>query len=254
MSEHILVSTEDRVMRIELNRPEKKNAFTPEMYPIVADALEEADASPQVRVILIHGQKDCFSGGADLKDFRVAAGEMEDTFARGFLTKLPKTRKPIVAAVGGVAVGIGTTMLFHCDLVYAADNAKFIVPFIDLAVVPEAGASMLLPRLAGYQRAAEVFLLGKPFGPERALELGLVTRIVPADELLEEAYDTALVLAQKPPAAVMATKALLKREREPVASRIDAETRVFLDLMSSPETQEAVNAFFEKRKPDFSKF
>ena len=253
MTELVLVSQEDAILRIEFNRPEKKNALTPEMYVAIAQALEEADSNSQLRVVLIHGQSDCFTAGADLKGFEVFQ-ESEETPASVFLAALPRARKPLVAAVAGPAIGIGTTMLLHCDLVYAADNARFSLPFINLAVVPEAGSSMLLPRLAGYQRAAELLMLGEPFGAQRAHEVGIVSRVVSPDDLLAEALGAARKLAQKPPGAMVATKALLKRDPESVATRIEAENRIFSKLLVAPEAQEEVSAFFERRKPDFSRF
>ena len=253
MTELVLVTREDAVLRIEMNRPEKKNALTAEMYAAIGDALEEADSNPAVRVILIHGQSDCFTAGNDIKDFEISDA-LEDTPVDSFFRALPRTRKPLVAAVGGPAIGIGTTMLLHCDLVYAADNARFSLPFINLALVPEAASSMLLPRLAGYQRAAELLMLGEPFDAERAREVGIVSRIFSADDLLAEALNVARKLADKPPAAMLATKALLRREPEPIASRIETENRIFSEMLAAPEAQEAVSAFFERRKPDFSRF
>jgi enoyl-CoA hydratase/carnithine racemase len=254
MTELVRVTTDERVMRIEINRPDKKNALTAEMYAAMAVALQQADADHMVRAILIHGQVDCFTAGNDMQDFIDASSGLEDTAVDRFITILPAVRKPVVAAVGGVAIGIGTTMLLHCDLVFAADNARFILPFINLALVPEAASSMLLPKLAGHQRAAELLLLGEPFDAELARDIGFVTRVVPADTLMEHALNAAKSLAEKPPAAMLASKSLLKRASEPVAARMEAENAVFSECLASPEAKEAMTAFFERRKPDFSKF
>lgn len=252
---HILTETKDRVARIEINRAEKKNALTADMYQALADALGAADADPQVRAILIHGKADCFTAGNDLKDFleRPPHGENSPVFQ--FLQRISTAAKPVVAAVGGPAVGVGTTMLLHCDLVYAAPNARFQMPFVSLGLVPEAASSLLLPMVAGYQRAAEMLLLGRPFGPEKAFAAGIVTEIVSADELLAHAQETAASLAAMPPSSVQMTKALMKsRNAKATAEAMAAEGEKFRAQLSSAEAKEAMNAFFEKRKPDFSKF
>ena len=252
---HILTETKDRVLRIEIARPDKKNALTQEMYKALADALAAADGDPAVRVALIHGARDCFTAGNDLKDFinRPPHTETSPTFR--FLRGLARFGKPLLAAVNGAAVGIGTTMLLHCDLVYAAPGARFQLPFVPLGLVPEAGSSFLLPYIAGYQRAAELLLLGQPFGAEKAHAAGFVTEIVPASELFERARAAALAIAALPPAAVRATKALMRgRFVKRVSEAMDEEGKVFSERLASPEAREAMTAFFEKRKPDFSRF
>ena len=254
MTQLVSVSIESRVMQIEINRPEKKNALTTEMYATMARALTEADEDANVRAILIRGQSDCFTAGNDLQDFMDASQGLEDTPVDRFITILPRVKKPVVAAVGGVAVGIGTTMLLHCDLVYAADNARFILPFVNLALVPEAASSMLLPQMAGHQRAAELLMLGEPFDAEHARQVGFVNRISAPDDLMAEALAAAISLAEKPPGALSATKALLKRKPETLMSRIEAENEVFSQCLASAEAKEAMSAFFERRKADFSKF
>jgi enoyl-CoA hydratase/carnithine racemase len=184
----ILTETRDRVLRIEIARPEKKNSLTLDMYRAMADALDAAAADGGVRAVLVHGTRDCFTAGNDLKDFLERpphAGEEGPTFR--FLRGLAQFPKPLIAAVNGPAVGIGTTMLLHCDLVFAAPGARFQMPFVPLGLVPEAGSSFLLPRIAGYQRAAELLLLGQPFTAEKALAAGFVTEIVPEAELFERA-------------------------------------------------------------------
>jgi len=252
---NILVDTKDRVTRIEIARPEKKNALTLEMYAGLADALAAAESDPQVRVILIHGAADCFCSGNDLKDFLERPPHGEDAPTWRFLRGVSGAKKPIVAAVGGPAVGIGTTMLLHCDLVYAAPNARFQLPFVPLGLVPEAASSLLLPMLAGYQRAAELLLLGQPFNAAKALAAGIVTEIIPEGELLEYGRDAAAGLAALPAASVRAAKALMKsRYAKAVSDTMVAELELFRERLASPEAKEAMTAFFEKRKPDFSKF
>ncbi|HUK05013.1 MAG TPA: enoyl-CoA hydratase-related protein [Burkholderiales bacterium] len=252
---HVAVETRDRVLRIEIARTDKKNALTQEMYRAMLEALAEADADAQVRAILIHGARDCFTAGNDLKDFleRRPGGGPAESFK--FISALPKVAKPLVAAVGGVAVGVGTTMLLHCDLVYASPGARFQMPFVPLGLVPEAASSLLLPMIAGYQRAAELLLLGQPFGAEKALAAGFVTEIVPEAELLERARGAAAAIAALPPASVRLAKALMKRPLlEAVAAQMQEEGRVFAERLQSAEAKEAMTAFFEKRKPDFSRF
>jgi len=255
MSENIRVETKDRVARIEIARVDKKNALTQDMYRAMLQALADADADPQVRAILIHGTRDCFTAGNDLKDFLETSPGDGPRASFQFIQALPKVAKPLVAAVGGVAVGIGTTMLLHCDLVYAATNARFQMPFVPLGLVPEASSSLLLPMIAGYQRAAELLLLGQPFSADRALAAGFVTEIVPEEKLLEHALAAAAAVAALPPASVRQAKALMKRPLlAPVAAQMEEERRVFAERLQSGEAKEAMTAFFEKRKPDFSRF
>ena len=252
---NVVVETRDRVLRIEIARLEKKNALTQEMYGAMAEALAAAEADGAVRAILIHGTRDCFTAGNDLKDFleRSAGGGPSAAFR--FISALPKLAKPLVAAVGGPAVGIGTTMLLHCDLVYAAPGARFQMPFVPLGLVPEAASSLLLPMVAGYQRAAELLLLGQPFTADRALAAGFVTEIVPEEMLLEHARNAAIAVAALPPASVRLTKQLMKRQLgAAIASQMQEEGRIFAERLRSGEAKEAMSAFFEKRKPDFSRF
>jgi len=254
MSE-IRTETRDRVLEIEIARPEKKNALTQAMYAALADALNSADADAAVRAVLIHGSRDCFTAGNDLKDFLERPPRAEEAPVSRFLASLPAFAKPLVAAVSGPAVGIGTTMLLHCDFVFAAPAATFQLPFVNLGLVPEAASSFLLPYIAGYQRAAELLLLGRPFGPEKALAAGFVSEIVPEAELFERARAAALAVAALPPAAVRAAKALMREPyRARVAEAMQAEGKVFRERLASPEAKEAMTAFFEKRKPDFSRF
>lgn len=252
---HVIVETRDRITRIELNRPEKKNALSPEMYAAMAKALTDADADAKVRAVLIHGQSGCFTSGNDVKDFLELTRGPADSPASGFLRAVSTAKKPLVAAVGGPAVGIGTTMLLHCDLVYAAPNARLQMPFVPLGLLPEAASSLLLPAMAGYRRAAEMLLLGGPFSAEKALAAGIVTEIVPEGELLERAREAALALAALPPASVRMTKELMKRGlAQAVQERMTEELGLFGERLRSPEAKEALSAFMEKRKPDFSRF
>ena len=255
MNQHILVETRDRVARIEFNRPDKKNALSPGMYAAVAQALAAADADAGVRAVLIHGQAGCFTSGNDVRDFLELERAPGASPASGFLRAISSAQKPLVAAVGGPAIGVGTTMLLHCDLVYAAPGARLQLPFVPLGLLPEAASSLLLPRLAGYQRAAELLLLGQPFSAEQALAAGIVTAIVPEGELLERARQAALALAALPPVSVRMTKALMKREAAgAVQERMTEELQLFGERLRSPEAKEALGAFLEKRKPDFSRF
>lgn len=241
------------VAEIAFDRPDKRNAITVAMYAALADAVEAAEADPAVRVLLFHGHGGAFTAGNDLADFVANPPDGSERPVFRFLRALTTTRKPLLAAVAGPAVGIGTTMLLHCDLVLADDTARFGLPFVNLGLVPEAASSLLLPRLAGHQRAAELFLLGDPFDAATAERIGLVNRVVPAAELLEAARALADRLAAKPPQALQATKALLKSASTTVAERLDEELEVFVHQLRSAELKEAVAAFFEKRPPDFSR-
>lgn len=251
----IKIETRDRIARIEIARIDKKNALTADMYGAMAGALAVAEADDAVRAILIHGTQDCFTAGNDLNDFLARSASGGPSAAFRFISALPKLAKPLVAAVGGPAVGIGTTMLLHCDLVYAAPNARFQMPFVPLGLVPEAASSLLLPMIAGYQRAAELLLLGQPFSADKALAAGIVTEIIPAEKLLEHAHASAAALAALPPASVRLTKQLMKRQLgQAIASQMEEEGRIFAERLQSGEAKEAMTAFFEKRKPDFSRF
>jgi enoyl-CoA hydratase/carnithine racemase len=251
----VRAETQHRVAHVVLDRPEKKNAITAEMYVQLAQALAAADADARVRAILLSGSKDCFTAGNDIADFlqRPPAGSGSPTWR--LFDVLPNLAKPIVAAVGGPAIGIGTTLLLHCDLVYAASQARFQLPFVPLGIVPEFGSTYLLPLLAGYQRAAELLLLGEPFDAEKAREIGLVSRIVSSDDLLGTAEQAATRLAELPPESLRLTKRLLKASHAEIVRRtLEEEGRIFRERLDSPEAKEALRAFLEKRKPDFSRF
>jgi enoyl-CoA hydratase/carnithine racemase len=254
-SDHIVVETEGRVRTLRINRPEKKNALTAAMYGRLTEELERAAGDPAIRVMVITGAGDTFTSGNDLNDFlkRIEDASEPQTFR--FLRRLPSFPKPLVAAVNGAAVGIGTTMLLHCDLVYARTEATFILPFAALGLCPEAGSSLILPRVAGLQRATELLMLGEPFDAQRAKEVGIVNEVVPSDQLLPRVAERSATIAALPPSSVRATKALVRHEvRAQIAETIEREIEVFMRLLSAPEATEAMSAFFEKRPPDFSKF
>jgi enoyl-CoA hydratase/carnithine racemase len=251
----IVTAREGAVLRIQLNRPEKKNAITTAMYAALADALAAAEADRSVRVALLHGAGECFTAGNDLHDFLANPPQPDDGPPGRFLRVLGHAAKPIVAAVHGVAIGIGTTLLGHCDLVYAAEETRFHLPFVNLGLCPEGASSLLLPLAAGYQRAAELLMLGAPFDAAKAREVGLVTEVVPAPALLAAAAAAAQALAAKPPASLRLTKQLLKRALAPqIDAALAAELEAFRARLGSPEAKEAFTAFFEKRPADFSRF
>lgn len=248
----ILSSNVDGVFTIQFNRPAKKNAFTAAMYQAMTDAMQAAEQDPSARVILFTGNADAFTAGNDLEDFVNDPPMRPDAPVFRFMQAVTDARKPLVAAVAGNAVGIGTTLLLHCELVYAADNAKFALPFAKLGLCPEFASSFLLPQLAGYQRAAEALLLGEAFGAEEAYDMGLVNRVFPKDELLAFAQAQAAKLAALPAASVRATKQLMKAQQQAaVAAQMAEEIRHFAAMLPAPAAREAVSAFLEKRKPDF---
>jgi enoyl-CoA hydratase/carnithine racemase len=245
----------DSILRVELNRPSKKNAMTAAMYTNLAEIFVDAGKDEAVRVVLWHGAGDAFCAGNDMVDF-LKNPPGPDKFPQGLLMDaLIGFEKPIIAAVQGAAIGGGTTMLTHCDFVYAGESAKFQVPFINLALVPEFGSSFSVPARIGHLRAAELYLLGEPFSAARAAELGLVTRVVPNRDLLAIATATAQKLAAKPSGALRASKRLLKQAsidqlRE---AALKIEPPQFFERLRSAEAKEAFSAFLEKRPPDFSK-
>ena len=250
----ILTHTEAGVMTITLNRLEKKNSITSAMYSAMTEALEQALADASVRAVLVQGHATVFSAGNDIADFLNNPPGGEDSPVIRFLRCFSTFAKPLVAAVCGPAVGIGTTMLLHCDLVYAGDNAAFSVPFVNLGLCPEAASSFLLPQMFGYHRAAEALLLGEPFMAEAALEVGLVNRIVPPTEANAVAQAQARKLALKPANALLETKRLMKKgQADLVARQIGEESASFGRMLREPAAREAFGAFMEKRKPDFSK-
>ncbi len=251
----ILTERQEHILRIKINRPQKKNALTIAMYAAMADAIIQADEDGDIRVVFLQGTADCFTAGNDLQDFIDYRPDGEFRHANPFLDAIRRAKKPIVAAVGGVAVGIGTTMLLHFDLVYAGESAQFQLPFVNLGLCPEAASSFLLPRLIGHPHASELLLLGELFSAAKAREIGLVNAVYPDSELIDKAYIQAQKLAHQPPASVQLTKALLKRPTaEDVADTMADEMKLFYERLGSAECAEALSAFFENRKPDFSKF
>lgn len=255
MSSPVDISVADGICHVRMARPEKKNALTAAMYGAMADALAAAEKDPAVRVILISGSGGSFTAGNDLADF-LASPPMDDTapvfrFIKGF----SELEKPFVAAVEGVAIGVGTTMLLHCDLAYAAANTKFALPFANLGLTPEAASSLLLPLHIGYARAAEFLMLGEVFTAQTALDLGLINGILPDGQVFDHALERCRKLAAQPAASIRLTKQLMKRpQRALIGETMRVEADVFRQRLVSPEAKEAFEAFFEKRKPDFSKF
>jgi len=253
MSE-ILTERTGNILRVTVNRPEKKNAMTSAMYNALADVFNEAAKDDDVSVVIWDAAGDSFSAGNDIEDFlKNPPGPGESPQAR-LGEALLNLDKPVIAAVKGVAIGGGTTLLTHCDFVYAGESSKFKLPFVDLGLVPEFGSSWSLPARSGYIRAAELFLLAQPFSAELAREIGLVTRVVPDTELSLTVTQTAEKLASKPIGALQATKKLLKRSsREVIDQAIQAEVEEFSSRVRSAEVREVFTAFMEKRKPDFAK-
>jgi len=249
----VLQQVESGVMTLTLNRLDKKNSFTAAMYAELAEALRGAAEDDAVRVVLFQGHETIFSAGNDIGDFLNKPPSTPDSPVFRFLNTIATFPKPLLAAVCGPAVGIGTTMLLHCDLVYAGDNAMFSMPFVNLGLCPEAASSLLVPRLMGYQRAAEVLLMGDPFMAEAALEVGLVNRVVPPTEANALAQQQARRLATKPLSSVIETKRLLKASTTPaVLERMREEGAIFGRMLQEPAAKEAFSAFLDKRKPDFS--
>ena len=251
----ILVHTEDGVMTVTLNRVDKKNSITFLMYGAMADALESANHDAAVRAVVIQGHESIFSAGNDIGDFLNQPPATQDSPVFRFLRGISSFPKPLVAAVCGPAVGIGTTLLLHCDLVYAGDNAAFSMPFVNLGLCPEAASSFLVPQLMGHRRAAEALLLGEPFSAETALEIGLINRIVAPLQANALARRQALKLVAKPLTSLLETKRLMKKHNAGmVAERMAEEGASFGRMLQEPAAREAFTAFMAKRKPDFSRF
>ena len=237
------------VIEIHIDRPDKKNALTAPMYHAMTAALADASARADIAVVLFTANGDAFCAGNDLKDFM--AGPEGGAAAFAFIRAIAAFDKPIVAAVQGLAVGVGTTMLLHCDLIYAAPDARFIMPFVNLGLVPEAGSSLLAPATLGHAKAAAMLMLGEPMDAEAADRAGLVTAVVPADVLLAHARAKARILVAKPPQALATTRRLMKGDPAALTARIEEEAGLFRDTLRSAEAQEAFAAFFEKRAPVF---
>lgn len=249
----LLTDITDGVLTLTFNRLDKKNSFVSTMYAAMADALVQAGDDDAVRAVVFQGHETIFSAGNDIGDFLNRPSASPEAPVFQFLRALSTFPKPVLAAVCGPAVGIGTTMLLHCDLVYAGDNAAFSMPFVNLGLCPEAASSHLAPLRMGYGRAAEALLLGEPFMAEAALEMGLISRIVPPSEAAALARRQAIKLASKPLSSVIETKRLMKKSQAGVvAERMQEEGTSFERLLREPAAREAFTAFMEKRKPDFT--
>ncbi|HEY4253128.1 MAG TPA: enoyl-CoA hydratase-related protein [Roseomonas sp.] len=252
MSEHITIRRDGPVLEILFARPDKKNALSNAMYRAAREALEAAQTDDAIRVVLFGSEGDAFTAGNDIADFAAAAsGQRDEPQAHRFIEALGRAEKPIVAAVPGFAVGIGMTMLLHCDLVYVAETARLSTPFVNLALVPEAASSLLLPLRIGHARAFAMFALGESLSGSEAFALGLANKALPAPEVLPAARAAARALAARPAGAVVATKRLM-RDVATILARMGDEGRVFGERLQSAEAREAFQAFSERRPPDFS--
>jgi enoyl-CoA hydratase/carnithine racemase len=252
MTDHIKIENDGGVLSLTMARPDKKNALTNVMYGALADAIEDAETNSTVRVVLIRGEGDMFTSGNDVGEFAAiaAGGSRGERHVSRFLQALARSSRPLVAAVQGRAVGVGTTMLLHCDLVVLADNALLSTPFVSLALVPEAASSLLMPLRIGYARAFEMFALGEPVDANSAFAWGLANRVVPLEKLDAEARALASRLARQPAGAVSAAKRLM-RNPETLMAQIRAESDRFAERLQTAEAREAFAAFAERRPPDF---
>ena len=254
MTEHLLIERQAAVLTLTLNRPEKKNALTRDMYSALADAINAAQDDKAIRAVIIRGSDSCFTSGNDVSDFINTPSSGPNSPVYRFLKAICHAEKPLIAAVNGPAVGVGTTLLLHCDLVYVADNARLKMPFVNLGLCPEAGSSFLLPRLLGHLRAAELLLLGEEISGQRAAEIGLANQALPAgDAVYQAALNSAERIASLPPGSIKLSKQLIK---EGVSRHADevmaAEGEHFARLLQGPEAREALTAFMEKRQPVFA--
>ena len=252
MSDAILVHEADGVLELRFNRPDKKNAIAGAMYHTLTAALQDAVARPEVRCVLIGAEGDAFTAGNDIRDFLAMPGGLEQAPPARFIHAIATFGKPLVAAVQGLAVGVGTTLLLHCDLVYASPAATFSVPFVDLGLVPEAGSSLLLPARMGHARAAALLLLGEVMDAREALSAGLLTGIVPAEELQDHARAKARKLAAKPAAALAATRRLMRGDPAVLHARMREEEAAFSQALASPDARAAFAAFLGRRAPSAS--
>jgi len=251
MSE-VKIESRDAVLEIRFDRPKKRNALTVAMYARMVEALEGAEHDPTVRAVAFTAEGETFTAGNDVMDFMNGLGDGEPPVLR-FIRLLATYEKPFVAAVNGAAVGLGTTMLLHCDLVYASESARLSTPFVSLGLVPEAASSLLLPQRVGTAVAAELLLLGTPMSAARAMGLGLVNEIVPSSDLRATALSRAGLLAKQPPIALRRARALLRGDVSATLARLDEEAKLFAECLVGTEAREAFTAFIEKRAPDFSK-
>jgi enoyl-CoA hydratase/carnithine racemase len=254
MTEHVKAEIAEGIMTLTLARPDKKNALSNAMYSAMSDALERAEIDRSVRVVLLQGDGDSFTAGNDIADFSAQAngGDTSEIQAHRFISTISKATRPIVAAVQGNAVGVGTTMLLHCDLVFLADTAKLMTPFVNLALVPEAASSWLLPARIGHVRAYAMFALGEPLDAGTALACGLANAVVPVPNLRAKAREAAVALTNRPAGSLSQTKALM-RDMDRIAAQIGREGALFRERLQTDEAREAFAAFRERRKPDFSK-
>ena len=251
----IAYQSDQGIARLAFDRPAKKNAITAEMYEQFVAGLKQAAADPSVRAVLVSGTGGTFTAGNDLKDFSNPKFAQPDSPVLSFMLGIAAFEKPVVAAVHGMAVGIGVTMLLHCDLVYAADDATFSMPFTSLGLVPELASTLLFPQIAGRVRAAEKLLLGRPFPAHEAVVMGIANAVLPSAELLPHAEKIARAFTKLPPGAVRDSKRLMRQQgRDAILAAMAAEGQIFSGRLRSPEAMEAFQAFFQKRKPDFSKF
>ncbi|HKT96723.1 MAG TPA: enoyl-CoA hydratase [Paraburkholderia sp.] len=255
MSNEILIARENGVMTITINRPERKNALTPAMYQAMTEVLASAQEDAAVRAVLLRGHAGIFTAGNDIEDFLKSPPTGGDSPVSRFLKTIATFEKPLVAAVAGAAIGVGTTLLLHCDMVYAADTARFAMPFAQLGLCPEAASSLLLQRVAGYQGAAEKLLLGDTFDAVEAHRMGFVNRVLPAVELDAFVSVQLAKLVALPASSLRVTKALMKRASEhEIKTQMSEEAVHFVKMLLAPEAREAFTAFLEKRKPDFRQF
>ncbi len=254
MGEHILKELNDGILTITINRPAKKNALTLAMYEDLCMAYKELGENPEARVMVLTGVEDCYTSGNDIIDFLQNPPTGPDAPVARFLQALLNAEKPVIMAVNGLAVGVGTTMLLHADFVYASIDAKFSMPFVNLALVPEAGSSKILRDMIGHRKAAELLMLGEAFGPEVAKDCGIINDFFASDDLMKNVMEVALKLAAKPPEALRITKKLIKTDNGTVAETLAIEGKIFHERLTSPEAMEAMQGFVERRAPDFSKF
>ena len=250
MSDDVIIERDEAVQIIRMNRPENKNALTGEMYGMMAEGLKEAYADDSVRAVLILGCPGVFSAGNDIRDFIQVAqsGDLTKTAVFDFLTQIVTAEKSLVAGVDGVAIGIGTTLLFHCDQVVASHKAKFKTPFVNLGLVPEAGSSLLAPRIIGHHKAFELLAMGKTFGAESAREAGIVNLVVTPDELEQSALAVAKTIASRPKEAMEITRKLLRGDRSDVLERMKEESKLFGERLASEEAKHAFMKFMRKER------
>lgn len=251
MTDQVVTEIKDRVLKITFNRPDKKNALTHAMYAKAVEAMRAAEVDDDVRAILFTGAGEAFTAGNDLMDFKDNPPLGPEAPVSQFLQCLLTAKKPLVVAVNGVAVGVGLTMLLHADIVYAAEEAVLTAPFVDLALVPEAGSSLLLPARVGHAMASEIMMLGRKITAPEALQIGLVSRVLKAEELSAAADAAAAALAKKAPKSLMRTKELMRGDLDLIGARMAQEGRYFGEQLTSPELVEAVMAFMQKREPNF---